>query len=286
MVDVDGGAFEFQDAIDAFVEQAQNTTADLVLAPVAIEKDKLVANVTVTNKTGHRFPSGVGFRRAFLEFQVTDNRSGKTVWASGRTNELGIIVDENGKPLPSEFFEPRGNDSGKTRQAYQPHYYDQPGHSITRQDQVQVFEELMLDADGNFTTSFIRRDTPIKDNRLLPLGWTEQGPDPSLSGEFLKATHPHGTGDDNHYKDGSGTSVVTYEVPLAGIDPAAATLTATLYYQSIPPYYLKVRFEQAPDYPATKRLYYLASNLNTSGTPLEKWKFKIVSASAPSAFAR
>src|SRR5205807_8917190 len=128
---------------------------------------------------------GVGFRRAFLEFQVTDNRSGKTAWASGRTNELGIIVDENGKPLPSEYFEPRGNDSGKTRQAYQAHYYDQPGHSITRQDQVQVSEELMLDADGNFTTSFIRRDTPIKDNRLLPLGWTEQGPDPSLSGEFL-----------------------------------------------------------------------------------------------------
>jgi len=79
-----------------------------------------------------------------------------------------------------------------------------------------------------------------------------------LSGEFLKATHPHGTGDDSHYQDGSGISVVTYYVPLSGIDPDAVTLTATLYYQSIPPYYLKMRFEQAPDYSATKRLYYLA----------------------------
>jgi hypothetical protein len=263
---------DLPNAIDAFVEQAQNTTATIAIAPVSTGDDKLVANVTVTNKTGHRFPSGVGFRRAFLEFQVTDKNSGKTLWASGRTNELGIIVDENDKPLPSEFFE------GK---AYQPHYFDQPGHMITRQDQVQIFEELMLDADGNFTTSFIRRDTPVKDNRLLPLGWTAQGPDPSLSGEFLKATHPHGTGDDAHYKDGGGTSVVTYEVPLAGIDPAAVTLTATLYYQSIPPYYLKMRFDEAPDYPATKRLYYLASNLKPAGTPLENWKFKIVSASAP-----
>ena len=59
------------------------------------------------------------------------------------------------------------------------------------------------------------------------------------------------------------------------------TLTATLYYQSIPPYYLKMRFDEAPDYPATKRLYYLASNLKPVGTPLENWKFKIVSASAP-----
>jgi len=273
---------DLPNAIDAFVEQAQNTTADIAIRPATIANGKLVANVTVTNKTGHRFPSGVGFRRAFLEFQVVEKSGGKTLWASGRTNELGIIVDENGKPLPSEFFEPRAAPGpGQPRQAYQPHYYDDQAHAITGQDQVQIFEELMLDADGNFTTSFIRRDTPVKDNRLLPAGWTEQGPDPSLSGEFLKATHPHGTGDDPHYKDGSGTSVVTYEVPLAGIDPAAVTLTATLYYQSIPPYYLKMRFEEAPDYPATKRLYYLASNLNPAGTPLENWKFKIVSATTP-----
>jgi mono/diheme cytochrome c family protein len=276
---------DLPNAIDAFVEQAQNTTAEIAISQPVVSKDKLVANVTVTNKTGHRFPSGVGFRRAFVEFRVTDNRSGKTIWASGRTNELGIIVDEKGKPLPSEFFEPRGP-SSVPRQAYQPHYYDQPQHTINRQDQVQIFEELMLDAEGNFTTSFIRRDTPVKDNRLLPLGWTPQGPDPSLSGEFLAATHPHGTGDDKHYQDGSGTSVVTYEVPLAGIDPKVVTLTATLNYQSIPPYYLKMRFEQAPDYPATKRLYYLASNLKTAGTALENWKFKIVSASAPAASSR
>jgi mono/diheme cytochrome c family protein len=273
---------DLPNAIDAFVEQAQNSTADLAITPISVDKDKLVASVTVTNKTGHRFPSGVGFRRAFIEFQVVDKGSGKTVWASGRTNELGIIVDENNKPLPSEFFEPASQpEPGQPRQSYQPHYYDQGGHTITRQDQVQIFEELMLDAEGNFTTSFIRRDTPIKDNRLLPLGWSEQGPDPSLSGYFLEATHPIATGDDTHYKNGSGTSVVTYEVPLNGVDPSALTLTATIYYQSIPPYYLKMRFEQAPDYPATQRLYYLTSNLNTTGTAIENWKFKIVSNSIP-----
>ena len=272
---------DLPNAIDAFVQQAQNSTASIVVTPVSTDKDKLVANVTVTNKTGHRFPSGVGFRRSFIEFQVIDNRSGQIVWASGRTNELGIIVDENGKPLPSEFFARYQDKSGKSFQYYQPHYYDKPGHTITRQDQVQIFEELIQDADGNFTTSFIRRDTPVKDNRLLPLGWSAQGPDPSLSGVFLDATYAHAVGDDGHYKDGSGTSVVTYEVPLNGIDPRFLTLKATIYHQSIPPYYLKMRFDQAPDYPATKRLYYLTSNLKTSGTPIENWKLKIVSNSAP-----
>jgi len=270
---------DLPNAIDAFVQQAQNSTATITIAPVRTDADKLVASVTVTNKTGHRFPSGVGFRRAFIEFEVVETGSGNRVWASGRTNELGIIVDENDKPLASEFFEPYPDESGKLHQHYQPHYYDQPGHTITRQDQVQIFEELIQDADGNFTTSFIRRDTPVKDNRLLPLGWTENGPDPSLSGEFLKATHPEAVGDDVHYHDGSGTSVVTYEVPLQGRDPRSLTLKAAIYHQSIPPYYLKMRFDQAPDYPATKRLYYLASNLKTSGTPMENWKVKIVSSS-------
>jgi len=68
---------------------------------------------------------------------------------------------------------------------------------------------------------------------------------------------------------------------LNGIDPRFLTLKATIYHQSIPPYYLKMRFDQAPDYPATKRLYYLASNLKTTGTPIENWKLKIVSTSAP-----
>jgi hypothetical protein len=79
---------------------------------------------------------------------------------------------------------------------------------------------------------------------------------------------------------------VTYEVPLNGIDPATVSLVATLYYQSIPPYYLKMRFDQAPAYPATKRLYYLTSNLKTAGTPIENWKLKIVSAKVPATSAR
>jgi hypothetical protein len=272
---------DLPNAIDAFVQQAQSTTAAIKIDRGGIENGKLIANVTVTNNTGHRFPSGVGFRRAFIEFQAIDSRNGEVVWASGRTNELGIIVDQNQEPLPSEFFDRYQDESGKSRQHYQPHYYDQAGQTITRQDQVQIFEELMQDSNGNFTTSFIRRDTPVKDNRLLPLGWTAKGPDPSLSGYFLEATYPHAVGDDGHYQDGSGTSVVTYEVPLNGIDPASLTLTATIYHQSIPPYYLKMRFDEAPDYPATKRLYYLASNLNTSGTPIANWKLKIVSSSSP-----
>lgn len=276
---------DLQNAILNFVQTAQYETAMVAVSPPQIANGKLSTEVTITNLTGHRLPSGVGFRRAFIELLVLDEskKDPKTqqpviVWSSGQTNELGAIVDHSGNVLASEFV---GTNKGK-KGPYQPHYYGRE-FPITSSDQVQIFEELMKDADGNFTTSFIRRDTPVKDNRLLPKGWTATGPDPSsLTGEFLHSTFPEGRAvDDPSYKNGSGTSVVRYEVPLAslppGVNPANLTVKATLYYQSIPPYYLMQRFEQAPTAKATQRLFYLTSRLKTKGTPIENWKLFLAS---------
>src|SRR5690242_21775844 len=98
------GLDDLSTAIDAFVQQAQNSTAEVSVSPARISDQKLVADVKVINKTGHRFPSGVGFRRAFLEFRIVDNDSGQTVWCSGCTNELGVIVKGNER-LASELFD-------------------------------------------------------------------------------------------------------------------------------------------------------------------------------------
>ena len=102
------GLNDLATSIDAFVEQAQSATADVSLSPVTLSNQKLIANVMVTNKTGHRLPSGVGFRRAFLELRVTDNSNGQTVWCSGCTNELGVITNggaAQSERLPSELFD-------------------------------------------------------------------------------------------------------------------------------------------------------------------------------------
>ena len=48
------GLDDLATAIDAFVEQAQNATADVALSPVTVSNQKLIADVMVTNKTGHR----------------------------------------------------------------------------------------------------------------------------------------------------------------------------------------------------------------------------------------
>jgi hypothetical protein len=293
------GLDDLSTAIDAFVQQAQNSTAEVSVSPVTITGQKLIADVKVTNKAGHRFPSGVGFRRAFLELRVVDNDTNKTVWCSGCTNELGVIVNGN-KRLPSELFDVYKDGtkpatlnyppecSKAVPQHYQPHFFwdlqKNTGSAITRQDQVQIYEELNLNIQCAMTTSFLRRDYQLKDNRLLPFGWTSTGPlnadkTPYIPADYLHETFPVSVGSDPSYADGSGTNIVRYEIPLSSFPARNITVTATLYYQSIPPYFLNDRFTQAPNGPATQRLYYLTSNLQTKGTSIENWKFQIATAS-------
>jgi mono/diheme cytochrome c family protein len=272
-----GSTTDLQDAIDNITQQAQERTARVTAVAQAVGPGQIQADLAVTSLVGHRLPSGVGFRRAFLETLVKDAQ-GRIVWSSGRTNHLGIILDGNGQILPSEFFTPYTDAQGVVRQHYQPHY-----EVITAQDQVQIYEELVQNADGQFTTSFVRRDHILKDNRLLPIGWTRNGPDPSLNGRFLEATHPEGSAaDDPDYQNGRGIDRIVYQITLPpGVDALGCTVQVTLRYQAIPPSYLNARFSSAPTGDATRRLYYLTSNLNLEGTSIENWSLPLASITTP-----
>jgi hypothetical protein len=234
--------------------------------------------VTVTNLTGHRFPSGVSFRRAFIDFKVVDSRTNAIVFESGATNSIGAIVDMKANVLPSEF----NGSTGPGGHEYQPHFWS-PGKPITSDKEVQVYEELLKDSDGNFTTSFIRQDCHFKDNRILPLGWRKSGPDiGQFYGKPLQETWSEATGEDPHYHDplgANGQSVVRYSVhvpPNTRIDDLI--VSAQLYYQAIPPYYLLQRFQQAPNGEGTQRLYSITSTLDTAKTPFPQWKLLVAQA--------
>lgn len=256
-------------AIGEINQTAQRATAQVEIGNVNLTDQQVIATVRVTNRAGHRFPSGVGFRRAFLEFKIVDAHN-TVVWASGRTDALGIIVDGQGQPLPTEFFQV----DSRTGMAYQPHY-----QTITDQHQVQIYEEAVQDPAGAFTTSFLNRLQKIKDNRLLPLGWSPNGP-AGFKHEWAEETMPVGIGDDAEFVDGTGADTVTYVVNLPRVMVEGGSVVATLYYQAIPPYYLQQRFATAQDRNG-KRLYYLASHLNLKGTHIENWKLRVQSASAP-----
>jgi len=258
-----------------FLAMAHEEVADLRVT-AAVRSGVLLADVVVKNKVGHRFPSGVGFRRAFIEFTVTMDGNGSSdpriLWSSGRTDELGILVDSKGRRLPTEFF-----DEVDGKQSYQKHH-----EVITSPQQVQIYETLLEDHHQHrITTSFVHGCDTIKDNRLLPRGWREEGPSPALKGFFLKSTMPGPVAaTDARYQDGSGSDRTRYRVKLpAGIDPTTLKVKATLYYQSMPPYFLKALFEGAPDGKATQRLHHILSNIKLEHTPIKDWKLEVTSTS-------
>jgi len=272
------------------LNQASNTTADVTIANLSTAGGTLKAEVTVTSHTGHKLPSGVGFRRAFLEFSVLDDL-GQVLWASGRTNGAGVLVDGAGEPLDGELWW-KDDCSGLLHPdalVYQPHY-----QTITRQDQVQIYQELVtappdgaasqcgLDTTPQppLTTSFLSICGHVKDNRILPSGFLSL-PDRIEIAEALGAgadlardSGPHAVGGDPDYVHG-GKDSLDYQIPLADIPGKPVAVRATLYYQATPPYFLQDRFctSQSAD---TQRLYFLAGHVNLQGTAAEDWKLEVV----------
>jgi hypothetical protein len=287
---------------DSMIQQADSGTATAAVTRVEQTRDRLVAKVKVENLAGHKFPSGVGFRRAFLTFEVLD-AAGNDLWVSGRATPTGVLVGADGRPIAGEFMW-HGECRPKTaeEESFQPHY-----ETITRQDQAQIYQELVRDPQGRLTTSFLSLADVVKDNRLLPRGWTpsvelarrEGLGSAKLSAEAL--THhilpdlPDGRGGEVHdpwYEPkskgglGGGGDEITYAIPLADLKGAPASVKVTLYYQAIPPFYLQDRFCSTPAQPDTGRLFFLAGHANLDGTRAAGWKLQVVSSGAVAVAAR
>jgi hypothetical protein len=166
------------------------------------EVDGVVVNVRVENLTGHKFPTGHPFRRAWLHL-VVRNARGRVVFESGAFERSGVI---------------RGVQGG-----YAPHY-----DVITQPEQVQIYQAVMADRNGLATWSLLRGATYLKDNRIPPRGFGKE------SAPREVAVCGGAENDPNFDSSGSGGDEVTYRIPLQ--DPGKPlTVRVELLYQSIPP---------------------------------------------------
>ncbi len=260
--------------------KAHGSTGPTPAVEVSIERlglgpEALTASVLVTNNAGHKFPSGAGFRRGWVELLVlgAPDAAGArdTLWASGVPNAFGAICagvcDANGGPvLASEF----PTDSA----GLEPHH-----ETITRQDQVQIYEAREVDDTGALAPRVLSLFTIVKDNRLLPSGWLPdsawQGTEERLGlnvknmAEITKARLS--TPDpDPYYTDRAltvlGADTLRYLIPRSDLGATPDSVVARIRYQTIPPYYLLARFKDGVKDgrygPETQRLIYMASRLN------------------------
>ena len=274
----------------AIVDQAINRTAGLTVGEVKAADGVLSARVTVANRVGHKFPSGVAFRRAFIEFSVL-GANNRVMWASGRTNGVGVIVDEKGTPIAGELWWKHDCSAriDPAARSHQPHY-----QVVTRQDQAQIYEELLsappdepapkcgvgAQPAGQLTTSFLSICAKVKDNRLLPHGFLKLEDRIEISralgagADLAEEAGPVAVGEDPDYRTGGGDSLV-YRVPLPALSGKPVAVQATIYYQATPPNYLQDRFCTSKGDDA-KRLFFLTGKLNLAGTPAQDWKLKVV----------
>ncbi len=210
-------------------DQIGKRSATLTLKNLELKDGGLSAQFQVVPLTGHKFPASFPSRRAWLHVTVAD-ATGKVIFESGKRNSDGTIA---------------GNAADTDATAFEPHY-----DLISQPDQVQIYEPIMGDNEGQVTYTLLRGAKYLKDNRLLPTGADKV----KLPADI--AVYGEAAGDANFV---GGGDLVTYQVEVKGA-PGPFTLNAELQYEP-----LSYRFVQdllADKTPQTERFgsYYGATD--------------------------
>jgi len=195
----------FNAAIKQTRRMLRQKTAQIKIVEAKQRDGKLNITLTVTNLTGHKLPTAYPSRRVWIRLRVLDSAR-KVVFVSGDFDDRGRIIDHVGDILASELVGGPVNLHLST---------------ITSPAQVQTYEALMEDAQGEVTYSLLRGSQYKKDNRLLPKGWKSDHP-------RGPTTAPVGTDDDPDFT--AGTDTVRYAINVQS-SRGSYKIDATLYYQ-------------------------------------------------------
>jgi len=184
------------------IAQLQENTARLQLT-TQTKGEVLEVQAQIEVLTGHKFPTSFPSRRAWLHLVVSDAQ-GKVLFESGAWRPDGSIVGN-------------ANDEDATR--YEPHY-----QVINSPDQVQIYEPIIGDPNGNVTTTLLRAKTYLKDNRLLPKGFDKTLAPEEIAVQGQAKEDPDFLG---------GQDIVYYRISLPETPAYPLTVKAELLYQSI-----------------------------------------------------
>jgi hypothetical protein len=193
---------EMDAAANRTIAHLQSEAARVRVQTVDLRNGRLEAGIAVENLGGHKLPTAYPSRRAWLHVTVRD-RTGKTIFESGALNPDGSIQD---------------NDNDRDASRFEPHYAE-----ITRPDQVQIYESVMVGSDGAVTTGLLTALRYVKDNRLLPHGFDKRTADAEI------AVHGEADGDADF---AGGGDRIRYSVAV-GDAQGPFQVEAELWFQPI-----------------------------------------------------
>jgi len=212
----------FDSTIAATLRMLQQKTLDLTLETGVLHGDSARFRVKLRNKAGHKFPSGYPSRRAWIEFEVK-NQNGEVVFHSGKMNPDFSLPDEDAN--------------------FEPHF-----NLIENPSQVQIYELVPGDVNGLFTNVLERGHIALKDNRLVPQGFSPSDP-------VYDTTQVIGVNGDPDFDFSGGSDIVHYRLPTDGYT-GFLTVTAKVWYQSLPPKWMAPMFaHSSPEIDAFKAMF-------------------------------
>ncbi|MBK8252753.1 MAG: hypothetical protein IPK82_08810 [Polyangiaceae bacterium] len=177
------------------------TAAELTILEPTLSGSVLMVGIDIVNRTGHKLPTGYPSRRMWLHV-VGESQNGEILFESGKPGSDGSI-ESNGKRVDLEGL-------------ILPHR-DEVGEG-----EVQVYEAIAVDSTGEPNHRPLQQIGFGKDNRILPEGWSNSGPN-------AEWTAPQGIGSDATFAPGKDR--VTYRMPAGS---SITRVKATLYYQTLP----------------------------------------------------
>jgi len=183
-------------------ENLAKNTATLKVSQLSLGDGRLDVDVEVTNLAGHKLPSAYPSRRAWLHVAIQDAR-GRTLFESGAFQPNGEILE---------------NDNDEDGSRFEPHYQE-----ITDPDQVQIYEDIMVDYAGEVTTGLLWGARYIKDNRLLPRGFDKGTASSDVAVHGAAERDPDFVG---------GSDRVRYSVDVGSAE-SPFRVVAELWYQPI-----------------------------------------------------
>ena len=215
-LDLSATEAQFDSTIARSLDMLQNQTLEvnMDLTDVALE-------VELLNLAGHKYPSGYPARRSWIELTMVAD--GDTAFHSGAWDTATGSID------------------GQLDVAWEPHH-----DVITDENQVQIYELVLGDVNGDPTTLLERGYAHLKDNRLAPQGFVTNHPVGDTTAVYGNALNDANFNLTDGGTEGTGADKVYYQIP-GNLFGENIEVTCKVWYQSIPPKWVAPMLELEGD---------------------------------------
>ena len=213
---------QFDSTIARTLEMLEEQTLDLE-ASLILDDGLPRVDVLLTNKAGHKFPSGYPARRAWVEITIHGEDETPLFHSGAWSPETGHIL-------------------GQEDVAWEPHH-----DVISDSDDVVIYELVLGDVNGDPTTLLERAHEHLKDNRMTPRGFSSTHAVYDTTAIVGAALLDPNFNLDAEGQEGSGTDRIQYLLPDGWDTHGSLDVECTVWYQAIPPKWVAPMLELQGD---------------------------------------